>query len=165
MEIKIDVTKLWRDQEGSFFFKLTYEIACAHTGNHMQLTRTTAAKIEIQRHGKRYGNLKNDNIVSFITYIIWIWVTQKLYIPPKNWFVREHVRILLCWLAHKRRKKFKYCCTVENIFLLLYKKNQILHLEKGNQINISILPVPSSLQWMGPQQDLGPKQCLPVFDY
>ena len=70
MEIKIDVTKLWRDQEGSFFFKLTYEIACARTGNHMQLTRTTAAKIEIQRHGKRYGNLKNDNMVSFITYII-----------------------------------------------------------------------------------------------
>ena len=47
----------------------------------MQLTRTTAAKIEIQRHGKRYGNLKNDNMVSFITYIIWIWVTQKLYLP------------------------------------------------------------------------------------
>ena len=102
-------------------------------------------------------------IVSFIIYITWIWFTQKLYLPKID--LSEIMFGYCCAGWHTREEeKIEYSCIVENIDVL-YKKNQILHLEKGNQINISILPVPSSLQWMGPQQDLGPKQCLPVFDY
>ena len=29
----------------------------SHTGIHMQLMRTAAAKIDVHKHGKRYGNL------------------------------------------------------------------------------------------------------------
>jgi len=100
-------------------------------------------------------------IVSFIIYITWIRVTQKAYLPKIDF--SENMFGYCCAGWHTREEK-KYCCIVENI-VVLYKRNQILRLEKGNQINISILPVPSSLQWMGPQQDLGPKQCLPVFNY
>jgi len=83
----------------------------SHTGNHMQLTRTTAEKMEILRHGRRYGNLekcrysqihelaricKNLNLICYTTGV-----------PPKNWFLREYVWILPCRLTYKGEQKVK----------------------------------------------------------
>jgi hypothetical protein len=34
-------------------------IEITHTGIHMQLIRTAAAKTDVHKHGKKYGNLKS----------------------------------------------------------------------------------------------------------
>jgi hypothetical protein len=37
--------------------EMVNEYTIPHTGIHMQLMRTTAAKIDVHKHGKKYGNL------------------------------------------------------------------------------------------------------------